>query len=422
VRAGEWKVRGRADGSVEGLALQVEARPPSGEIDALATLSAHGAYRGRLRVGALDPGALLVAAPHGSIALEASAAGQGKAGTLTLERLSASSLGAHLAAHGAVRSDGNGELFVDAGSRDLSALGRQGGATLAGAFSLKAHVVRETRLVVEGALSGTRLSGGHVQVEHLVARLRSRDLGGDVQLRAAGLRLGRARFDSLTVAAHGDGAAFALRVDGAGPHETWLRVRANGTPLPKDGRPRGADVRLTQLRLAWRNQDWRMLVPARLRFDRGVSVERLRLASGPQQIAVDARLARGRTDSHVHTEDLDLSSIVSALRPDLVLPRTRISADLAVSGSTREPLAELSVRANSDRDVARGLDPIRLSADASYDSHTGRARLSSVGEAAGQILSAQLDLPLRLRPTARIAADVSLRAGAQNLCTRSCVT
>src|SRR6185437_10780909 len=159
------------------------------------------------------------------------------------------------------------------------------------------------------------------------------------------------------------------------------------------------ELRLSSLTASYRNQDLRLLAPAKVQFAQGLKVQQLKLGMQEASVELDGQLSP-TLDARVAIRQIK-PALVNAFVPDLLASGT-FEADANLHGTTSQPIGTvhfqaLDVRAKSA--VAQGLpaSDLRVNANlngrtADVDAHltagsssqlalTGRAPLAAGGDA-----------------------------------------
>ena len=363
VQAGRGEIRARAHASM----------PVGGTL----------AWRATVQSRNVDPGVLLVGAPHGNVDVAAHARGVGKSAAIEVDRLTFDVAGTHASARGTVELGAQltADVRADAYSRDLARLTGFGLPDLHGSIEAHAHI---------------RRTSSHTYVD---ASTKARDL----------------RFDTIRVARldtrmHADEAHIELRFDAAGPHGVRADVRAHGVPLRQNGRW-GGDVAVDTFTVGRNGDAWRLAAPGRVRIDQRAASIALALAAHHQTLALDGTVDRdsGRLDFHLRGAHLDASRVARLV--DVDVPSTAVDVDAQLRGTRGSPELNLTIHGRTLPWPRHDVPAVAFRLDAVVD----RRRVRSTFEAAapGQSMHAIVDAPLVARGDAPLFADV--RASKINL-------
>ena len=363
VEAGRGEIRARANASVS----------PRGTL----------AWRATVQSRNVDPGALLVGAPHGTVEVAAHARGVGRTGAITIDGLTFDVAGTHASAKGTIELAAmlTADVRADAYSPDLSRLTGFGLPDLHGSIAAHAHL---------------RRTSSHTDL--------------DASATARELRIDRMRLARLSLRMHADEAHVGLRFNAAGPHHLRADVRAHGVPLLQDGRW-GVDVAVDTFTVGTHGDAWRLSAPARVRIDRRAAFIALALAARDQTLVLDGNIDRdsGRLDFHLHGDRLDASRVARLVELDA--PPTVIGVDAQLRGTRASPELNLTVDGRMLRWPRHDLPTVAFRLDAVADGR--RVRSAFDAAAPGQSMRAIVDAPLATRDDAPLFADV--RAGGVEL-------
>ncbi len=454
-----------ADGKVASASLHVEPRvgdaAGQGGGDAAVALRTDGSRAIGFDVAtrALDPSALLSAAPPGRVTLSARGGLAGRTfsdargglaldlarsrlragelgpataavrldrGTVEAQRFSLVAPGVHVEGSGSWRQGGAAAAHLLAEVADLGVAGANVGALLgtalprlSGKGRLQASLSGTTAApVVTAELAAPLLGVGAAVAEGLAAHGSASGpfRPGQLRVEARAERLasgGRTVAQALSLRAElspeqGQPGAAAGSVVASGLFPTLgqepVSVDAAGT-LPPDRKA----LRLTRLELGYPGTRYALTGPALVTFA-GPRVDRLELVSGPRRIALQGGLGPGAgraLDATLEVEKLDLAKLPAGLLPPADWITGELTAEVRARGSVERP--ELEARVALERGGFRTEQGVDVKGTLGFDGGARRAtaKLALVRAKGGKLeVEADLPVPLRDRPREKVVAEV----------------
>jgi translocation and assembly module TamB len=251
---------------------------------------------------------------------------------------------------------------------------------------------------VEGKLDARGpLRAGAVRLEAAVRRLSS---GAEVLAQGLALQ-GELRPE-------GGGSAVSLTASGEVPSlgRDPVSLEVGGT-LPPDR----ASLRLARLSVAYPGTRYALEAPAVVTFD-GPRVDRLELSAGPRRIAVSGGVGPRRTlDARLEVERLDLARLPVGILPASLGIAGELTAAAAATGPLARPVVEGHVAVSGG--AFRGERELAIQGKARWDG--GARRLAGEvalkrGPGGAAEVSADLPLPLRGRGGEAVSATVHTAA------------
>ncbi len=414
---GKWNVKIEANGPADRLALSLVARPPAGQlaVDAtLATTAPKIAWSATVNARGIDPAAAVAGLPHGDVRVDASGRGKGPDGTIDLKGLVAHVAGANVEAHGTLDTAGGARIAANIASRDLSQLRALGVKGVAGSIAVKARVERTTtHLHIDADVRARDLAYQGNHVAKLDANVHDEDLIGDAHLRVEGVRASGVKLDTLTLDAAGNTKKVNAALVARGPDQLVFELRIDGTPTlrrhpgPAGAKIVGADMVISKLAIGRHGQAWMTTAPATLRVHNGVDLQKLVIASGAQQLGLDAKLDVDSEDlsAHLRAQKLNLKQLVGMVKPSVDLPDTELALDVRASGKSPRPRVEVKLEGFSVRSQALGLNHIHYNLDAQYADD--RAKAEWVLKSIDQSFHGKIDVPTVFTGNRPIMAELT---------------
>jgi autotransporter translocation and assembly factor TamB len=324
-------------------------------------------------------------------------------GTLAAPALDGDLSGVRLTLRGRTDHAGGGDRFTADVMLDAPDLSRVD-ARLGGRLHLAARIERGARLGANGVLHGEALRYGTLRIGAVAVTLRGADLAGapsgSVELTASALRAPGVIVDELVVAAHANAQTLALALHARGPAQTVAlaldgRALRRGAASIFDGG--GAELTLRELTIAAAGSTWKLAAPATLRLGAPLfTVERLRLGSGAQLLALDGKWRRtsGAVDVTLTARDVEPASFARLVGVKDALVDTTLNGRVHVSGTTRAPIMTASFKAESDKTIAwYGLAFNALKIDATAERRAISLRVDAWGTGSGRLLVEARGLP-----------------------------
>ena len=360
----------------------------------------------QLEAAHVDLSDLLEDGPPSSLTVAANASGHGTLETLTGQLSVDVSPGtlrhAEVLPGASLRATGGGttsalQLKGTVEARDLSALSRAVGALTGseplplsgkGTLSLSAHgPLRSPALSLTGrfpqlAWSSTRLQGVLLDASLPDIR-RPWEASGDLKVAEATVADRRFREVSAAITTRGRAVSLDARLRGL----TSLVFHAGGT-LDTDRQ----GIQLEVLGLDYPEAQWTLDAPAAIRFnDSGAQLQKLSLSAKGQALSLSGGTRHGKLDATLALDRLDLARLPSALLPEGLGLRGRVTGTAHASGRTSRPEADVELSLADGK--VQGLSAIQLQLLAGY--RADRVRGSARVEAEPGTARLTFDVPVK---------------------------
>ena len=264
------------------------------------------------------------------------------------------------------------------------------------------------RLRIKGKGSADRLVAGELRLDHGAADIDTLDLLGTVKLAIQGLERRNVRLNTATLEARATKTAMRIQLDAAGPRRTALALRILGKPILEGTRYVGIDAKIEALSARIGRMFWASPHPSHLRvrlLGPVIALDSLELVSEQQRVTLGGKIDHRSFDQvHVDVQHFDVSKLAPLVAPGRLLPKSDLSAELRAHGPFDDPVVTAHF---AGQVYGRGeRDTIHVIGEGQGVLQKQRAVGKLFATIGGQKVDAHFDLPMPLRPAARIDATI----------------
>lgn len=315
---------------------------------------------------------------------------------------------------GRIQFNGGFAAKVHAKSSDLAKLRGLGAPPLTGSAGIDGDIEWNHGRMQIKALAETRaLNVSGLHIGHAKVDVDTVDFLGSAKVFIEDLQQGGITINAATLDAHASKTGMRLQLDASGPRKSVMKLRIAGRPIVEGERYVGADATIESLEARFGQIGWTTEHPTRIRgkiIGPEIWIEQLVLIEGEKQrITLGGKLAGKTLDRvHIDVQHFDFGRLTPLLAPGRLLPKTDLSAEIRAEGDLEDPLVTAHLAGQA---YGRGeKDAIHVVGEASATLQHHRANGKVFVTIGGQKANAHFDLPLPLRPNAKLeaTADVSV--------------